>query len=146
MKLKKSLRIVGRILYWFILGHLIALCISGKNTIIVKIVLGLYFASILFFIFNYISNRRLCERTIKGYKVVFDYFSKSHSARYYCYLNGNVEGAKAFEEVMDMCTDTIFKIGPNILRYKETTNRERKEVQEMMDKAKVLLEQIQPPV
>ena len=146
MKLKGILRIVGRILYWVILGHLISLCISGNSTIIVKIVLGFYFASILFYIFNYISNRRLCARTIKGYKDVFDYFSRSHSARYYCYLKGDLEGAKAFEEIMNMCTDTIFKIGPNILKYKETTNKERQEIQKMMDKAKVLLNQIQPLV
>lgn len=146
MKLKKILRIVGVFLYWFILGNLILLCVLGKNTIIINIALVFYGINILVYIIKYIFERISDSKNVKNYKLIFYYLSQSHKQRYYWLLKGDIEGAKEFEDLMKMCSDTILKVGPSIASYKTITKKEQKEVLEMIDKARVLLTVTQPPV
>ncbi len=146
MKLKKIFRIVGTFLYWFILGHLISLCVLGKNTTIVNIALIFYGINILVHIIKYIIEIILDNKRVKQYKLIFYYLSQSHKGRYHCLLKGDLEGAKEYEDIMKMCSDTILKVGPSIAGYKTITKKEQKEVKEILDKTKVLLTVTQPPV
>ena len=146
MKLKKILRIVGVFLYWFILGHLISLCVLGKDTAIVNIVLIFYGIHILLHTIKYIFEIISDNKRVKKYKELFYYLSQSHKGRYYCLLKGDTEGAKEFDDLMETCSDTILKVGPSIAQYKTITNKERKEVQEILEKTKELLTVTQPPV
>lgn len=146
MKLKKMLRIVWIFLYWFILGHLISLCVLGKNTIIVNIALIVYGINILVHIIKYIVEIVLDNKRVKKYKMLFYYLKQSHKARYSCLLQGDTKKAKEFEEVMKTCSDAILKVGPSIATYKTITKKERKEVQEIFNKTKVLLTTTKPPV
>ena len=146
MKLKKILRIVGKLAYWFILGYLIGLCVSGKNTTIVNIGLGICIGGLIIYIIKCIFDRIAYSKTVENFKGLFDYMSRSHKARYFCLLKGDTEGAQKFEEVMDMCSNTILKVGPSIAGYKQVTKKEREEVLEIVNKTKELLTTIQSPV
>jgi len=146
MKLRKILRIVGKLAYWFIFGYLIGLCISEKNTTIVNIGLGICIGGFIIYIIKCVFDRISYGKTVKNFKGLFYYLSQSHKARYYCLLRGDTEGVKKFEEIMEMCSKSILQVGPSIAGYKEVTKEERKEVLEMIDKTKELMATIQPPV
>ena len=146
MKLNKILRGIWRFLYWFILGYLISLCVLEKNTIITNIALVAYGINMLVHIVKYICERSESCKNYKNMKVLFYYLRESHKARYSCLIQGNTKGAQEFEEIIKMSSDAILQVGPSVASYKELTKKELKEVQEIVDKTKVLLTTIQPPV
>lgn len=146
MKLKKILRKVCVFFYWFLFGVLISFWITGTNTWLTNIALIGYGVNILIHIIKYIYERKESSRNYKKIKELFYYLRESHKARYYCLIRGNPEGAEKFEEIIKMSSDAILKVGTSIASYKELTQKERKEVQEIIDKTKVLLTTTQPPV
>lgn len=146
MKKKKVLRSIVLALYWCGFGYVITSFILDNDTIIESIVLGGYCGSLVIYLIKCIFNRISYSKLYKKIKLLFYYLSESHKNRYYCLLKGDTEGAKEFEKIMKMSSNTILKVGPSVVRYKELTKKERKEVQEMFDKTKVLLTTTKPPV
>ena len=146
MKLKKILRVVYRAIYWFSFGYILALRISGENTIIINIALVAGCLNIITNIIQYILKRISYGKFIKNFKKMFYYMSVSHKARYGCLLAGDINGAKEYEELISSSSDTILKIGSSVVENKDISPKEQKEIQEIIDKTKVLITQIQPPV
>jgi len=120
--------------------------ILGVNSTVLNVLSWFYAITIVIYIVRYIYYRVSYGKTVKGFKGVYYYLKESHKARYYCLLRGDTKTAKEFEEIMDMCSETIFKVGPSIIGYKGITEKERKEVKEILEKSKVLLTTTQPPV
>ena len=146
MKLKKILRVVLYIVYWVLFGYVLTTVILGKANWMLRAAFGFYIGNIILYIIKYAFDRIAYSKTVKNFKLLFHYLTQSHNHRYSCLLKGDLVAAKEFEELIKMCSDAILQVGPNIVQYKEITRKERKEVNEIIDKTKVLINTIQPPV
>ena len=149
MKLKKVLRKVFLVLYWGIFGFLLMLLIQGKLSDFGKILLIAYFVRISINLLVYgivyaIKRARFC-RLFKKYKQLLDCLVYTHNERYKILLNGGDKVeldkcSKLFEE----CASTIIEYGPDLMKHEMTLKEERKEIEDIISKAKKLKTTVVP--
>lgn len=146
MKSKKILRIAFWSLYLSGFLSYIILAFLGKITLIGSITLGVYCGSITIYIILYIFESARYNKRLKMYKEVYECAKFSHGKRYQCYLNGNREEIKEWTDVFNDTVNSLMYAGDLLIKDKRASKKAQKEIQDIMDKSKLLITTIRPPV
>lgn len=149
MKLKKVLRKVFLVLYWGIFGFLLMLSIQGKLSDLGKILLIAYFVRISINLLAdgivYVIRRARFCRIFKKYKQLLECLIYTHNERYKILLNGgNKPELEKCSKLFEECASTIIEHGPYLIAHDMALEDERKEIEDIINKAQKLKTTVVP--
>jgi len=142
MKIKRFLRAFFAGVYWGWFIVLIILLFMGKTTVLGNIALILYGVNIFLNIVRIIRYNVL----LGEYRYLYECLESFHKERYYLCFSGTKEEVDKYTKLVEECAGTILNVSIHLAKDSRATKKQAREIQEIVDKTKVLLETLQPPI
>ena len=145
----RSVRIISAIMnliHWFLLGCLIRCVINGQNNLFITIALCLYGLEIFLKIKKIFSKKDEYKNMCNQYQKMFENLKYIHKVRYGLYFSGDTEALQEVTQNFNECANDQLEIGKELLENPNFNQKEKDEIQKIIDQTKQLIENIQPPV
>lgn len=145
MKVKKVLRKVLLVLYWIAVCYITLQFIMGETNVLCIIAVCL---TCLYFLMKFIAwlgRIYIIYNKHTVYKVEYEYLKALHKERYKFYFSEEKEKIEVYSKEIERYGKALIKIGEERLKEKKMNKKMCKEVQEIIDKIKILMQTIQPP-
>lgn len=117
-----------------------------ENTVLDYVLLSINIALIIVWIRICVLIRKKFKPTFQAYKEVFECFKFCHKQRYFGYLNGkrDDDDIKGYSDEVEKYGKVLLDIGKVMVEDERVFKRERKEIQQIMNKTEKLMTTIFP--